>query len=78
MEAKLSNELPAFSSLANVLDHCLVFVCQAEASEVGDTAVWIRYGTPELCCSSHPLVMELAALVEHLIARLYAADLTQN
>jgi hypothetical protein len=78
MEAKLTEELPEFPSLGNVLDHCLVFVCQAEASEVGDTDVWIRYGTPDLCCSSHPLVMELAALVERLIARLYAADLAEN
>lgn len=78
IEAKLTDDQPEFPSLTNVLDHCLVFVCQAETSAVGDTAVWIRYGTPELCCSSYPLVMELTALVEHLIARLYAADLAEN
>lgn len=78
MEARLTGAMPEFPSLANVLDHCLVFVCQAETSDLGDTEVWIRYGTPELCCSSHPLVMELTALVERMIAKLFAADLAKS
>lgn len=74
MESSLPGAEAEFLGLANVLDHCLVFVCQAESADSGETAVWIRYGTPEACCSSNPLVMELTGLIEHLIAKLYAAD----
>lgn len=74
LESRLPGAELEFLGLTNVLDHCLVFVCQAEASGRGETAVWIRYGTPEACCSSNPLVMELTGLIEHLIAKLYAAD----
>ena len=72
MESRLPGSELESLGLTNVLDHCLVFVCQAEDSDNGETAVWIRYGTPEACCSSNPLVMELTALIEHLIARLCA------
>jgi hypothetical protein len=74
MESRLPGAELEFLGLTNVLDHCLVFVCQAEASDSRETTVFIRYGTPEACCASNPLVMELTALIEHLIARLYAID----
>ena len=72
-EASAGNQLALLLSsttLPEGIENCFHVIAQAQTDDQGDTILWLRYGTPPLCCFQPPVVAELTRLIEAVIEKL--------
>ncbi len=59
---------------ANILDHCIYFICQTRKDSRDLTELWFLFGTPGGFCSQISTVSEFTSLIELLIQNLVAEE----